>query len=337
MKNHAGPSGYDRLGDFLDAHIIHPVANWTFEKRAVCRILRFLFTHSGSTWYHREHLYSELSAARQWFSDNHQIFHFLYGENSHRYLGILKSLPGRNFIVCTYHTPPSKFCQVVRDRKHVKKLDAVIVLSRLQERFFADLIGSERVFYIPHGIDIDYFRPTNSIKTGNHCLKLLFVGTHLRDHKTLAEAAGILNNWGMDFQVTIITFPKFHHYFKDIENIQLYSGITDQELLDCYQKCDLVVLPVLDCTANNSLLEAMACGLPIISTDLPGVKDYVSKECAVLTPKSNPHALADAISHLQQDEKKLQRMAQASRLQSLNFSWQEIALKTRQVYEYLYA
>jgi len=337
MANHAKVSGYDRLADFLGARVIYPVTNWTFGKRAVCRILRFLINRSDSTWYHRDQFYSELSAARQWFRKNGQIFHFLYGENSYRYLGILKSMPdNNNSIVCTYHTPPDKFCQVVHDREHIKRLDAVIVVSRSQQEFFVDLLGPERVFYIPHGIDVDYFKPEVSKKNNMGCVQLLFVGNHLRDHKTLAESAKILNERCVDFRLAIVTSPKVHHYFEGIENIHLYSGIGDTELLDLYQQANIFVMPLIESTANNSLLEAMACGLPIISTDLPGVRDYVTKDCAALTPRSDSHALAEAILYMQQEPRRLQEIAQASRLQALNFSWQEISLKTRQVYEYLY-
>lgn len=43
-----------------------------------------------------------------------------------------------------------------------------------------------------------------------------------------------------------------------------------------YQESDLLVV-LLDSTANNSLLEAMACGMPMVTTDLQGVRDYVAR------------------------------------------------------------
>ena len=80
-----------------------------------------------------------MHAARKWFSKKNQIFHFLYGENCHRYLGVLNLIGHRNFIVCTYHTPPERFCQVVQDKAHLKRLDAVIVVSTTQHDFFSEI------------------------------------------------------------------------------------------------------------------------------------------------------------------------------------------------------
>ena len=76
----------------------------------------------------------------------------------------------------------------------------------------------------------------------------------------------------------------------------------------------------------------MACGLPIISTDLPGVRDYVNDECAVLTPRGDPRALVDAVLSLRDNREKLQGMALASRKHSMNFSWQIVASEIKKVY-----
>ncbi len=79
----------------------------------------------------------------------------------------------------------------------------------------------------------------------------------------------------------------------------------------------------------------MACGLPIVSTDLPGVRDYVNDACALLTPKGDPQALAEAILCLQEDKALRQRMASASRARAQDFSWQRVASRVREVYEAL--
>ena len=292
-----------------------------------------MINRSGSTWYHRNSFYSELFAAQKWFRKGRQIFHFLYGENNYRYLGLLNSPGSRNSIVCTYHLPPERFCKFVRDRKHILRLDAIIVMSTVQLDFFSDLIGPERVFYIPHGIDVDYFKPKNKKADSGNGVRCLFVGTHLRDFETLAQTALLLQTWKKHCRLAVVTSPKFHHYFQGIDNVELYSGISDKKLLSLYQDSDILALPLLDGTANNSLLEAMACGLPIVSTDLPAVRDYVNNACALLTPKSDPQALAEAINTLHENAGIREKMALASRSRSLDFSWQKIASKTREVYE----
>ena len=94
-----------------------------------------------------------------------------------------------------------------------------------------------------------------------------------------------------------------------------------------------ISVPLLECTANNVLLEAMACGKPIVSTDLQGVRDYVNDNCALLTEKDNPASLAEAIISLADDDATRRKMALASRTLANQFSWEKVAAQVRKVYE----
>ena len=49
-------------------------------------------------------------------------------------------------------------------------------------------------------------------------------------------------------------------------------GLTDAELRDLYHSSDIAFIPLTNATANNAVLEAMASGIPLISTDLPAIR-----------------------------------------------------------------
>ena len=51
-------------------------------------------------------------------------------------------------------------------------------------------------------------------------------------------------------------------------NTRCHAGLSDEQLLALYQSADIGVMPVIDCTANNGLLEMMATGLPVVMTDI---------------------------------------------------------------------
>ena len=159
MAAHATAAGYDRLQDSWPADVIRPPQHWSVPQRAVVRSLQSLVDRSGSRWYHRQNLWSELAAAAQWLAGSGRIFHFLYGENSYRYLGHLKRVNHGNSIVCTYHTPEKRFAEVVVDRKHLTRIDAAIAVSTVQLDFLTKHIGPDRVHFVPHGIDVEYFKP----------------------------------------------------------------------------------------------------------------------------------------------------------------------------------
>lgn len=223
--------------------------------------------------------------------------------------------------------------QVVKDRKHIERLDAVIVMSTIQVDFFAEILGADRVFFVPHGIDIDSFTPGTAARGSDRTFRCLFVGSHLRDIETLAAAAKRLQSRS-NLRFTVLTRPGNLPAFSGLGNVDIHSGVDDRQLLALYQGSDVFVMPLLDSTANNSLLEAMACGMPIITTDLQGVRDYVDRECAALVAKGDVAGLCEAIVRLQEDDTLCGRMAQASRRRALDFRWEEIARRTVEVHRF---
>ena len=77
---------------------------------------------------------------------------------------------------------------------------------------------------------------------------------------------------------------------------------------------DVFVLPSLSEGSPNALLEAMACGLPIVATRVGGVPEIaVDGETALLVPPEDPVALARAIDRLLRDRALAARLGSAAR------------------------
>jgi glycosyltransferase involved in cell wall biosynthesis len=71
-----------------------------------------------------------------------------------------------------------------------------------------------------------------------------------------------------------------------------------------------------------SAAEAMACGLPVVASDLGGLPEVVPLEAGLLTPPKNPQALAGALASLLDDEPRRKAMGQAGRdWVRAEFSW----------------
>lgn len=336
MQHHAGHSGYDILLDYLDTNTILSNSKFTLLQRIIARLFLPMIRRSACIWYHRESFIVELSAALSWIKNSDQIFHFIYGENSYNFLGYFKLINKSNKIVCTYHVPEKRFHEIFSNTDQIKKLDFVVVVSTVQYELFSNILGADKVKFVPHGIDVDYFCPESDKEINkNNYSQCLFVGSHLRDPETMASAIKIVNSLGKNIRFCIVTSNDNFIYFKDIANVELFSGISDKELLKLYQESDLLTLPLLDCTANNGILEALACGLPIISTDLQGVRDYVDARCAILSEPGDANKLAENIVSLSQDTARIKNMSAASRKKSLEFRWEVIGAQINEIYNTL--
>jgi len=332
MTNHASHSGYDRLADYMPCDLIAPPETWTLSQRVIARLLNGLTRNAGSRWYHRANLIAELTAARSWLRNRGQVYHFLYGENSYNYLGLLKNLGRSRPIVCTYHTPKEKFHQIIRNKKPIERLDAVIVVSSVQREIFSDIVDPGRVHYIPHGVDVDYFHPLDDVTSKNK-FRCLFVGSHLRDFEVLESVIKALQ--GKDIEFCLVTKASEHGRFVGMDNVALLNRVDDNELLSLYQSCDLFVMPVTGCTANNALLEATACGMPVVATDLAGVRDYVSDSAAVLTRQGDVQSMVEGIEYLFGNDEQRRNMSVASRECALGFRWENVARQCVELYKAL--
>jgi glycosyltransferase involved in cell wall biosynthesis len=119
------------------------------------------------------------------------------------------------------------------------------------------------------------------------------------------------------------------------DNIKLTGFVPDKLLPIYYNAADCFVLP----SASGEglplvLLEAMACGLPVIATTVGGSPEIINhQQNGFLIPPRNPKAMAKAILKIIIDEKMAKSISgQAKKSVNNNFSWEENVRQLQQVY-----
>lgn len=112
----------------------------------------------------------------------------LYAENTYQYLGLLEGVR-RNRIVATFHLPMWAHHEVIRSDRHLGGLSAAICVGRNQMDYFTGVLGADRTFFVPHGVDVEHFMPPADYVTPE-CAILVAPG----DAAALAAAAVELLN-----------------------------------------------------------------------------------------------------------------------------------------------
>lgn len=212
------------------------------------------------------------------FSKN-QIFHFIYPENTFKWLHLLKGKS--NEIVCTFHQPKSYFEHNNYWIKVLPKLDKIILMTDKDISFFAKFVGEGNVKFIPHGVNTDFYRGDFTI---GKSIDILLVGNWMRDFEFANFVFDGIYPLYPDVKICVVTNENNFQFFSKTRNLQLKTNISDDELIFLYQSSKCLFLPLIEYTANNAILEAAATGCKIVVASNNIDKSYFNDEMVVFLP-----------------------------------------------------
>jgi colanic acid/amylovoran biosynthesis glycosyltransferase len=167
--------------------------------------------------------------------------------------------------------------------------------------------ASHKLFYAPHGLDLleHQFYGDRALHTP---VRILSVGrlVEKKGFGVLLEALGLLQASGLAFSLTIIgegpLRGELQRQIPDGVEVQFQGQASSEQVYEAMCQADLLVMPSLQARDGdrdglpNVLLEAAACGLPIVSTQAGAITDFLDESCSRLCHAGNAHSLADAIT-----------------------------------------
>jgi glycosyltransferase involved in cell wall biosynthesis len=198
---------------------------------------------------------------------------------------------------------------------------------------------------IPDGVDGSIFQ---SAPAGVRVLpnQVLFVGVArpLKGVDILLRAMRLLVNRGSPAKLLLVGGSFYQAYRREYERLQRLAQELDltsyvnfagekplPELVRHMQESAVLVLPSRAESFGAVLVEALACGTPVVATRCGGPEDIVTDDVGILVPPENPEALAAAIQRvLSQRNRYDPARLRAYALE--RFSWDRIAQQTVQLY-----
>lgn len=336
--HHAGHSGYDGFWRFCDATPLPPPVSFRFLKWKKRPMWGWRIDQAVAAIFRRECyslglLLTELSAIRHLVTNRGSIYHVLFGDTDVCLLGRLRRLSGAR-VIATFHEAETGL-EWLRIDRVARTLDAAILVSESQRPYFERLIPADRIFVVPHGMDTEFYHPGGALTEDPVCIT---VGGHTRDFETLSKAIDIVRTRRPDARFIAVGTehghegPRFEH-----PAVEFRHGVPDEELRRLYQQARVAVFSFRQTTANNATLEAMACGLPIVCTDIGGAREYLGSDAGLLCPPNNPDALAAALLRVLSDTPLARRMGRAARQQALQFDFRRVSVLLADVYSQLAA
>ena len=210
----------------------------------------------------------------------------------------------------------------------------VVLLNRDDIALFkqSSWVRDDQIVWIPGtGVDCERFQPPctdASVTEESRTIRVLLSCRLLWDKgiKEFVAASEQLKNQGLDVEFWLAGAPDPgnpasvpEHQLARWEKaglVHLLGHVSDMP--DLYRQVDIVALPSYREGLPTGLVEAGACGLPVVATDVPGCRDVVENgQTGLLVPPQNAEALADALNALAQQPQLRSTLGQAARARVL--------------------
>jgi len=209
------------------------------------------------------------------------------------------------------------------------------------------LAHPEKFQEIPFGLDLEKFKPkainlpsenkilakakylvrkVNDLFIKRNRLDLIFIGGldsahYFKGVDVLLKSLAFLKSekkWRLKIAGEGNLLPEYEALTKRLgleKKVDFVGKLTEADLIKLLQNSDLLILPSIN--SNEAfgivLIEAMACGLPVIASNLPGVRSVFSEKEGLLVEPENMEDLSTKIDFILENENKRKEMAQAAR------------------------
>lgn len=241
-------------------------------------------------------------------------------------------------------------CSIIK--RYLSSKTEIYALSSIHEiivcspaiKCLVNEITNSRVHIIPNGVNIETVeeiscRPNTVLKHPS----ILFVGriSKVKGLDLLLNAVPFILNSVPEAHVYVLGSGEQESECRDIirklhieKNVDFLGQISGREKYDIYKSVDVCVVPSLFESFGIVLLESMACGKPLVASDVGGIPYLIDDGVeGLLFECGNFEDLAKKVILLLENKRLREKMGLRGRIKAKNFSWDKIAYETFKLYE----
>ena len=242
---------------------------------------------------------------------------------------IIASLLYKKPVVATYQYRYSEFAEIegrsplivfltrLKERVGLLLATRIIVTTRDLEGHVKEQVRGKKVWLIPNGVILKFFSGMKKRTRGKASeKKVLFVGRLTKQKNLHSLIEGIRSIGGVE--LTIVGEGPLRRelieYSRGLEsNVRFEGYVPYNQLRKYYYAAGIFVLPSLIEGHPKVLLEAMACGLPVVGTDVEGTREVITHEYNGLLCGTDPESIGNAVRRLLEDPELAERLGATAR------------------------
>ena len=273
-----------------------------------------------------------------------KILHAHYA-SSYGILGLLSRF--RPFILSTwgsdvYHFPQISILNKLLLKYVIRKSDVVCSTSNAMKNLIQKNFHRFDVYVVPFGVDVNFFKPRKNYS------KALTVGTikSIEDHNgidCLIDAAKIIvKDYNRDINFNIVgegtlmkKMQKKVEKYNLQNKIKFFGFIKHEDVVEHYNNLSIFIAVSLRESFGVSILEAAACGVPSITSNVGGLMEVnLNNKTGMVIEPNNPNMLANSIVDLCDNEEIRRNMGNFARKRvERDFNWNNNVNQMLSIYE----
>lgn len=237
------------------------------------------------------------------------------------------------------------FCKLFFNRR-LKEIDHILTVSRFtRDEVLTCLapwlsLGQDRITVTPLAHDHRVFhpRPPHEVNRARQRFHLpqeyfIFVGTG-DPRKNMDVVPDALRRAQLDIPLVVAGWRGWAETGKPAESRVIFLGYTsDEDLAVLYSGALGLVMPSLYEGFGLPILEAMACGCPVVCSSMASLPEVAGDAALYIETPLNPDSLADHVSRLAYDRSLREDLSARGKKRAACFSWEETARKTFEVFQ----
>lgn len=213
---------------------------------------------------------------------------------------------------------------IALEKRVFGQADRIVVTTAVMAKTIGEKyrVAFDRISVIPNYVETDRFRPAEG--GSRERIRIGFVG-RLDQQKNLFALLDALKS--LDVELLLIGYGPQHEALAtkafETKVLTVFKGnVPNQGLPALLNTCNLFVLPSLYEGHPKALIEAMACGLPVIGTNVPGIRELIADGKNGLLCEPDAASLRAAIQRAMGDVGLRERLGRAAR----NFAEEQFSL-----------
>jgi glycosyltransferase involved in cell wall biosynthesis len=227
-------------------------------------------------------------------------------------------------------------------QKVIKQLHNIVTVSDCSRQDIARDFGLQPagISVAHNGIDIDTFKPLPGVvRNPLRLMATCSADAPLKGLRYLLHAYALLLKRYPDLELLLISKPnpggqteRLVHRLGLADKVQFVKGISTEQMVRYYAEAAIAIVPSVYEGFGLPAGEAMACGVPVVSTDGGALPEVVG-DAGVIVPVKNVDALVEAIDALLQDPTARAELgARGKQRIEENFCWQVCAKQMTEYY-----